>query len=516
MQRAVEVGLAPAPALLRCAITLLSRFLRVSARLRKTTLLLVLPALAPAPAAWAQSSLLSAPVPHRFLVAYRNNTIPGDAETRMIALHSQVLTRHDRFGITLVQSASDVDDTVTLARLRAQPNVEYAVHDRIVRAHQLTLAPAQRIFQAPATSAVPSAATVAPFDTAYSSSTQGWAIRQVGGYGFGVPGGPAYGPWDISMGQGIRIAILDSGVDATHPDLAPNLALNLSEVDQSPQTGLPSACDDGSPQDQQGHGTWTASLAAAALGPGTGQIIGVAPAATLLNIKVLERLADPAVTSASVATQCATGQAGGLLSWVIQGIEDAVANHADVVSLSLGSLIDLETGEGAGLKATFDRVTYAATQAGTILVAAAGNDGFDLSNQRYMELPAQAHGVLAIVGSTNPACAENLTAGAVCNPGPITRAYYSNFGAPLNTLAAPGGSMPDGATAGVASGWIRGACSAGIPGTQDGAPDATHSLGCFNLGHTQYVEAMGTSASAALAAGVAALYRGAHPAWSAA
>ena len=44
------------------------------------------------------------------------------------------------------------------------------------------------------------------------------------------------------MGKGVRIAILDSGVDATHPDIAPNLALNLTEVDQ---TAYPSACDDG-------------------------------------------------------------------------------------------------------------------------------------------------------------------------------------------------------------------------------------------------------------------------------
>lgn len=92
--------------------------------------------------------------------------------------------------------------------------------------------------------------------------------------------------------------------------------------------------------------------------------------------------------------------------------------------------------------------------------------------------------------------------------------YYSNFGAPLNAIAAPGGSYPSGPEAGT-SGWILGACSSGLPNTLDGLPaDPAHSFGCFNLGHTQYVQAMETSASAALAAGAAALVRAANPAWT--
>jgi subtilisin family serine protease len=329
-----------------------------------------------------------------------------------------------------------------------------------------------------------------------------------------MPGGPVRGPWDSTFGAGVRIAILDSGVDASHPDISANLGFNYTEIDRSAATGMPSPCDDGSPQDQQGHGTWTASLAAAAKGPGTGLLIGVAPAATILNIKVLERLPDPASTSPDIATQCETGQAGGMLSWVLQGIEDAVAQHADVINLSLGILVDLDTGEGAGLKATFDRITYAATQAGAVVIASAGNDGLDLGNPRYIELPAQARGVLAVVASTNPACSENLSPGAACSPGPITLPYYSNFGAPLNAIAAPGGSYPDGPETGL-SGWILGACSNGLLHTADGLPvDSAHSFGCFNLGHTGYVQAMGTSASAALASGATALVRAAHPAWT--
>ncbi|WP_260739177.1 S8 family peptidase [Tunturiibacter lichenicola] len=477
-------------------------------------------------------------VPRRFLVLYRNATIPGDAEARALSAGVRVTQRNEHLGIAVVQSpASQNDDAAILRILAAQPNVVAVLHDRVVSAHQLrasfiasttetstgeqTANPVSSIGRLPthgpihpvAPSLPPPPPLPPPYDTYYTNTPQGWAVQQVGGYGSNVPGGPANGPWNITMGKGVRIAILDSGVDQAHPDIAPNLALNLSEVDQS---AYPTTCDDGTPQDQQGHGTWTASLAAGAIGHGTGQIIGVAPAATILNIKVLQRMPASITGDTSPADLCEAGQASGLLSWVMQGIEDAITNRADIISLSVGATADLTTGDGAGLLAAFNQITYAATQANIVVIASAGNDGFDLSNPRYVELPAQSRGVLAMVASTNPACAQNTTTGATCAPGPISLAYYSNFGAPLNALAAPGGSYPAGGDTSI-SGWVRGACSSGIPNTVDGLPsDSAHSFGCFNLGHTQYMQAIGTSASAPLAAGVAALLRSAHPDWSAA
>ena len=440
---------------------------------------------------------VGATIPGRFIVTYRSGAVPASPRTA----GAHLLQRQERLGIAVLQAPTGTANA-TRAQLAADPAVESVVEDRVVTAHAISVR-----------AAVTAPASAGP-DALYNGP-QGWAVRSVGG--FGTPTVP--GPWSATTGAGIRIAILDSGVDATHPDIAPNLALNLSEIDQSAATGLPSACDDGSASDQQGHGTWSASLAAAAQGANTGQIIGVAPSATILNIKVIERL--PAAPTAADPTGCNAGQASGLLSWVIQGIEDAVSNRADIISMSLGTLVDITTGDGAGLKATFDHVTHAASNAGVILIAAAGNDGFNFANGKFVELPAMSRDVLAIVASTNPACAENLATGAACTPGVPTLPYYSNYGPAMNALAAPGGSYPAPADTAASSGWIMGACSAGASSTLDAATttdaaDSAHSFGCFGLGHTAYVEAMGTSASAPLAAGAAALVRAANPTWDAA
>ncbi len=442
--------------------------------------------------------------PGRFVVVYReaaaaNSQQRAEPQAAGIVAH---------LSMAAARSAPGESDEAAFQRLTAAPGVEFVLRDRYVAAHRLfTEPPANDHPQQPFLPG-PGLVTIggAPGADAFYNSPQGWAVRQAGGYGANVAGGPAAGPWNAGMGAGVRLAVLDSGVDLSHPDIAPNLTLNLTEVDT---TALPSACDDGSPQDQQGHGTWTASLAAGAIGSSTGGVIGVAPQASLLNIKVLERLPGAGV---NIMAQCNAGEAGGLLSWVLQGIGDAVANKADVISLSLGALVDLNTGDGAGWKAAFDRATHAASVAGVVVVAALGNDGLDLSGtaanpSHYVELPAQARDVLPVVAATNPACAENLAPGAVCAAGPVSRAYYSNFGATVGAIGAPGGSYPESSETGV-SGGVRGACTTGLA---SGAGFA-----CFGSGRVAYMQGVGTSAAAPLAAGVAALVRAAHPAWTAA
>jgi hypothetical protein len=462
------------------------------------------------------------------VVAYRGGTVPRDAD--VIAALVGARAKHiPSFGVSALQVSGD--EELAIAKLLAQPEVATVLHDRYVTGHALILAQQQAAAPKPSLSNNPNPGnpiglptpvpihgpipvTPLPIGDAYYNSPQGWAVVQAGGYGRNIPGGPATGPWNTTMGAGARIAVLDSGVDENHPDIAPNLAFNLSEVDQA---SMPSPCDDGSPQDQQGHGTWTASLAAAAIGGGS--TVGVAPQATLLNIKVLQRM--PGTGSNTVTANCEAGEPAGLLSWALEGIADAMVQKANVISMSFGTLIDITTPDGTAWQEQFNSVTAAATKHNVVLIASLGDDGLNLTlgSGNYLEMPAQSLNVLAIAASTNPACAENLTPGATCTAGARALASYTNY--VLNQtrnqpriIAAPGGNYPEGPglnDPSAATGFVTGACSNGLPNTADGLPQNGRSFGCFGSGHASYVQAMGTTASAALVAGAAAILHAANP-----
>jgi subtilisin family serine protease len=142
-------------------------------------------------------------------------------------------------------------------------------------------------------------------------------------------------------GSGVTVAILDSGVDSGHPALTGRV------------TGEQNFTDSGSAEDRVGHGTHVASLVAGSGTGAEGARQGIAPAADLLNGKVL-------------------GDEGeGRLSWVIAGMEWAAAQGADIVNLSLAAR--------AGL--TDDPVVQSldelARTTGALFVVAAGNSGWN-------------------------------------------------------------------------------------------------------------------------------------------
>ncbi|MFI7675317.1 S8 family serine peptidase [Actinophytocola sp. NPDC049390] len=137
-------------------------------------------------------------------------------------------------------------------------------------------------------------------------------------------------------GEGATVAVLDSGIDTTHPDLADAVA------------GARNFTDSDTEDDRYGHGTHVASIITGDGDP----YRGVAPDAMLLNGKVLDDFG------------------GGQESWIIAGMEWAAAGGADVVNMSLGSFFGSDGTDP--LSQAVDRIT---AETGTLFVVASGNSG---------------------------------------------------------------------------------------------------------------------------------------------
>ncbi|MGV9215631.1 S8 family serine peptidase [Micromonospora sp. RB23] len=142
-------------------------------------------------------------------------------------------------------------------------------------------------------------------------------------------------------GRGVRVAVLDTGIDASHPDLSGRIAQaeNFTEAADT--------------DDTVGHGTHVASIIAGSGAASGGKYHGVAPDATLLNGKVCE-------------------DNGCLDSAILAGMQwAAVDQHADVINMSLGGT---DTPDVDPLEAAVESLT---AQTGALFVIAAGNDGTD-------------------------------------------------------------------------------------------------------------------------------------------
>lgn len=221
---------------------------------------------------------------------------------------------------------------------------------------------------APALSAPPVSAVAAPggplIGAPVSQSAQGLVANDPGlprQWGLARIGAP--GAWSIATGVGTTIAIVDSGIDAEHPDLQGKVQGGANCVAHD----VPGGCVEGNWADDAGHGTHVAGIAAATTGNGQG-VAGVAPGATLLAVKVLSNTCAP--PGGGTAPDC---EAQGTESDVADGIRWAADNGATVINLSLGNVAGAG-GAGVAPSAEFlDAVRYAWAQ-GSIPVLVAGND----------------------------------------------------------------------------------------------------------------------------------------------
>lgn len=228
------------------------------------------------------------------------------------------------------------------------------------------------------------------------------------------------------QGDGAKVFILDSGIDAEHPDLSPNLNTTLSksfvpEEDWNVQPGV-----------YFNHGSHVAGIVAAA--DNSYGVIGVAPKAEIIAVKVLSEY---------------TGS--GAFSWINEGIVYAADQGADVINMSLGTYFNKngffydENGNLIGrdapeliqeLKHAAQRAIDYAYRSGATIVVSGGND--------YMNGDGNGSTV-AFLADLNNVIAVSATAPYGWFYDQTTNldviASYSNTGRSLINIAAPGGDF---------------------------------------------------------------------------
>jgi subtilisin family serine protease len=254
--------------------------------------------------------------------------------------------------------------------------------------------------------------------------------------------------WDVANGAGTVVAVVDTGVDATHPDLAANMWTNPGEIPGNHVDddgngfvddvyGWDFQQNDADPKDQHGHGTHVAGTVAAVGNNGIG-VVGMAFGARIMAVRGLG------------------ADGSGWASDLARGMVYAVENGADVINDSWG---------GPGIDQSVAEAVATARAAGVVVVAAAGNEGGTTAGNT----PAGIPGVIAV--------------GAVDHTAAL--ASFSNHGEGLS-VTAPGVDVLS----------LRGAVSGPVGGQAVGG---------------SYLRLSGTSMASPHAAGLAAVLLSAEP-----
>lgn len=228
--------------------------------------------------------------------------------------------------------------------------------------------------------------------------------------------------WDTERGGKVVVAVIDTGIDPEHEDLAGNL--DMSKAANFVEPGK-------TPYDDFGHGTHVAGIIGAIADNNLG-IAGVAPQVTIMPIRVL-------------------GVDGGSTAALIQGIDHAVAKGAKVINLSLGSSM--------ASRAEQEAVNRAVSR-GVTVVAAAGNEALSGNPLNY---PAALSGVIS-VGALGRLPVNGQMV--------LARAEYSCFN-PYVAIAAPGSDILSTVPSQLGNASNKGGAYAYASGTSMAAPMVT-------------------------------------------
>ena len=231
--------------------------------------------------------------------------------------------------------------------------------------------------------------------------------------------------WEITTGsKSVRVAILDTGVDFTHEDLARNYDREFSRSFVPPEVEIEFLDIDASEyiptMDYHGHGTYVAGIVAA-----SGRVLGVAPNVKIVNVKVI------------------SAEGYGYLSWIIRGLYYVAEERFNVASMSFGGYLDLSDPSHTVAYLALSRATFYAYTRGVLLVAAIGNDALDLDTVRpWVIVPAEIPYVVAVsaVGPVYPPPWPEEPPELPLNAIDVTFASYSNYGSSVD-ITAPGGDF---------------------------------------------------------------------------
>jgi subtilisin family serine protease len=307
----------------------------------------------------------------------------------------------------------------------------------------------------------------------------------------------------------VRVGIIDTGIDASHPDIAPNFDARLSrnfttdrpDIDGPCEEEPDRSCSDPSNVDEGGHGTHVAGTVASPIN-GVG-IAGVAPNVTLVNLRA--------------------GQDSGyfFLQPTVDALTYAGENGIDVVNMSyyidpwlyncrnLAGDSPAEQREQRIIIAATQRALDYARGRGVTLVAALGNQDDDLGapepDTLSPDYPAGSERVRTVDNSCLSLPTEGEGVISVSAVGPSKRkSFYSNYGTEQTSLSAPGGDSRDVAT-GLTNPRNRILAPYPAPLAQADKADPAFTHLVVEQGGAYYEWLQGTSMASPHAAGVAAL-----------
>jgi subtilisin family serine protease len=386
----------------------------------------------------------------RYVVAYAEGSSAASARAAVKAAGGEIVSENSDIGVATVTAGEDFAEAAI-----ASSALVGAAQDRIVgantpdgasKARKQKVSKVETEFRSGKGTA-PKAPK--PKKSAEPLSGLQWDMAQI----------DAAAANKTERGKGVRVGILDTGVDGSHPDIAPNFDANLSRnftvdipvdangdtVDGPCEEEADGSCEDAADVDENGHGTHVASTIASPVN-GIG-ISGVAPEADIVNLRAGQDsgyfFLQPSVDALTYA-----GQNGidvvNMSYYVDPWLFNCTSHPADSPE---------NQAEQITIITAMQRALDYARARGVTLIAAAGNQAIDYtkpqtdaSSPDFASEPGEAAYVRDLLDPES--CVSMPTEGdgviAVSSTGPSERkSYYSSFGDGFVDVAAPGGDAYD-------------------------------------------------------------------------